>query len=501
MPSHSYVLGIDIGTSGVKALALRNDGIVIAQGNAVLPAPIAVENRREQNAELWWSATVSAIQNTLRELLASGGDSKAIRAIAVDGTSGTIVPVDADLRPLRPGMMYNDARAGEQAERLNETGGQILMRLGYRFNASFSLAKVLWLNENEPDVMDCAACVIHQTDLITCRLSEASPSLSRCLSDESNALKTGYDILERCWPDYLAREGIDASKLPAVHPIGETIGTIGPKMANEFGFSTACRIVGGMTDGTAACAASGARRVGDMNTTLGTTVVWKMLSSSLICDPDGRLYSHRHPGGGFLPGGAGNAGGSGIRAFIQAEPMDMDEHMDRLAQSTATGPPTGSITYPLPSPGERFPFVDPAFEPFTTADTGEEVILYRSCLEGIACIERWGYEIGAQLGAECDGQVWTTGKGAYLDAWMQIRADILNRPVCRAAYPESAFGSALVAAMNAWYGGSWKETADQLIREAYRREPSAEHRRACDEHYGHFREACAKRRSRKNQTA
>jgi xylulokinase len=348
-------------------------------------------------------------------------------------------------------------------------------------------------------MMDHAACVIHQTDFITSRLSKPSVNLGRFLSDESNALKTGYDILERRWPEYLTGAGIDASKLPEVHPIGETIGAIGPEVAEDFGLSRSCRIVGGMTDGTAACAASGARRVGDMNTTLGTTVVWKMISASLVCDPDGRLYCHRHPGGGFLPGGAGNAGGNGIKAFIQDEHKDPDKYMDRLAQSLATGPPTGKISYPLSSPGERFPFVDPEFRPFTTADAHDEAILYRSCLEGIACIERWGYEVGTQLGAACNGEVWTTGKGAYLDTWMQIRADMLDRPVCRASCPESAFGSALVAAMNVWYGGSWEETARHLIRESYRCEPLPDHRQACDDLYARFLEACESRRSRKSE--
>jgi xylulokinase len=393
--------------------------------------------------------------------------------------------------------MYNDGRARKQAERLNEAGAKTLQRLGYRFNASFSLAKILWLHENEPDLMERAFSILHQSDFVTARLSRGSQGGGWCMSDPSNALKSGYDILERRWPDYLSLAGMDTSKFPGVVGIGETMGTLGPEAADTFGLSRTCRIVGGMTDGTAACVASGASRIGDMNTTLGTTVVWKMIASSLVSDPEGRLYSHRHPGGGFLPGGAGNAGGEGLMYFIHDRSGDLDDHLDRLARAGTFWPLTGTISYPLPAPGERFPFVDPEFEPFTTADPDNESMLYRSCLEGIACIERWGYEVGAELGAENTGDVWTTGKGATIDAWMQLRADILNRGVCRAACPESAFGSALVAAMNVWYEGSWEATAVHLIRESFRCEPCPEYRQACDDFYGRFHEVCQSRRSRR----
>jgi sugar (pentulose or hexulose) kinase len=284
------------------------------------------------------------------------------------------------------------------------------------------------------------------------------------------------------------------AKLPQIKEIGQSLGTVSKHVAEDLGLTPACVIVGGMTDGTAGCVASGANRVGDMNTTLGTTIVWKMIASSMVRDPEGRLYSHRHPGGGFLPGGAGNAGGDGLSSFFRVAPGDMPAHLSRLAAGISPGPPTGTITYPLPSPGERFPFVDSNFAPFTTAPKQGEALMYRSCLEGIACIERWGYEVADELGAETGGEVWTTGKGASIDPWLQIRADILNRPVCRTSRPESAYGTALVAAMNVWFDGSWEETAAHFIKESHRCEPNAEYRSACDDQYLRFRKICENRR-------
>jgi sugar (pentulose or hexulose) kinase len=172
----------------------------------------------------------------------------------------------------------------------------------------------------------------------------------------------------------------------------------------------------------------------------------------------------------------------------------MNNRLSELGRELIPKMPSGTITYPLPMPGERFPFVDPGFKPFTTAGNDPQEI-YLSCLEGIACIERWGYEVAADLGADCSGDVWTTGGGAYVDAWMQIRSDILGRPVCRTAFPESAFGSALVAAMAVWYDGSWETAIGELGGEARRWEPRATCRTAYEDHYARFRETCQRRQN------
>ena len=485
------VIGIDIGTSGTKTVVVDTSGYIVARGAASLPSPTVDGPKREQDANLWWEAAADALMAAMADLRRNGGSGTDVAAIAVDGTSGTVVPVDGGLRPLAPGMMYNDARAVDQAARLNVAGASVIERLGYRFNASFALAKILWWAEHAPEIMDRAWRVLHQTDIVTARLMDAGAEGAAAVSDESNALKTGFDILDRCWPDYVADVGIDPALLPEVRPIAAELGTVGPRAAEKFGLSTACRIVGGMSDGTAACVASGAGGIGDMNTTLGTSIVWKVVSSTLVRDPAGRLYSHRHPGGGFLPGGAGNAGGDGIRAFCAPDATQRGPELDTLAARFAAGPPSGTFTYASAVRGERYPFVDPDFEPFSTAPRDDMDALYRSCLEGLAYIERWGYEVAAELGAECDGVVWTTGMGAGIDAWMQTRADALGRPVCRAENPESAFGSALVAAMAAWFDGAWDETTRALVREDLRCDPDPRLRAVWDDHYARFRETCA----------
>ena len=246
--SPSYVLGMDVGTSGVRCLVVDKVGRVVAQGSSPLPAPKVEVLRHEQDAELWWTGTTDALKRTFKDLKANGGRPENILSLCIAATSGTIVPVDETLKPLRLGIMYNDVRAHEEAEQLNTLGEERLVKLGYRFNASFGLAKILWLIQNEPDVMEKAYCVVHQADFITSRLCEAPNRYGMCLSDESNALKSGYDIVARCWPEYISKTGIDMTKLPEIKKIGQPLGTVSKDVAKDLGLNPECVIVGGMTD-------------------------------------------------------------------------------------------------------------------------------------------------------------------------------------------------------------------------------------------------------------
>lgn len=136
---------------------------------------------------------------------------------------------------------------------------------------------------------------------------------------------------------------------------------------------------------------------------------------------------------------------------------------------------------------------DAAFAPFVDPPAATPAECYRAALEGLACIERWGYEIVGELGASLDGTVSTTGVGARYPGWMQLRADFLGRPVRRPQRPESGFGAALVAAMNVWFDGSW-DAASRLVVESFRCEPRPDRRSRCDQQYRAFRAACARRR-------
>jgi len=301
-------IGVDLGTGGVRALAVSAAGEVVAGSAVSLEAARVAdaEGLHEQAPQGWWEATCQALGELMGELKAAGIRAETLRALAVDGTSGTLACLDETGRPLRAAIMYNDARAGEEAEGLNERAGDFCDKLGYRFAASFALAKILWVQRREPEVFAQTARFLHQADFVQgCLSGDFS------LSDYSNALKTGYDLIAEEWPAWIDQfEGV-RERLPRVVAPGTRVGEVGATASARTGLPEGLAVVAGATDGTAGCVASGVRRPGDYNTTLGTTLVFKGISRKPGRHPEELVYSHKLPGGLWLPGAASNTGGDG----------------------------------------------------------------------------------------------------------------------------------------------------------------------------------------------
>jgi sugar (pentulose or hexulose) kinase len=209
-----------------------------------------------------------------------------------------------------------------------------------------------------------------------------------------------------------------------------------------------------MTDGCASQIAAGTVRPGQWNVALGTTLVFKGVANGLIADPDGAVYSHRHPDGGWLPGGASSAGAGALAtAFPDVDPAELD----RMAESLL---PTEMISYPISVPGERFPFIRPDADPFRSRTASSDGELAASLMQGVAFVERLSLSHLADLGADTSGELSFTGGATHSELWTQLRVDVLGRAARLPRHPEAAFGMAVVAAAN---GGTVAETAERMI--------------------------------------
>jgi xylulokinase len=467
MPGHSPVfLGIDVGTGGVRVLAVSEQGEIVAQSAVEFDPTVLApqEGRHEQPPEAWWEAVCRAC-GMLRDALDRAGiPPERLTALSVDGTSGTLVALDAAGRPLRPALMYNDPRATAEADRLNAACGDHCDRLGYQFKSSFALAKIAWLERHEPHVFEKAARFVHQADYIVGRLTGVVD-----VSDYSNALKTGYDLVDERWPDWIDERLGVVDRLPRVVAPGTQVGTVSADAAAATGLPEGMAVVAGATDGTAACLASGARRPGDYNTTLGTTLVFKGISRRICRHPQGLIYCHKLPGGLWLPGAASNTGAEWIAAMFPGEDV---EALDAAAAGRL---PTRCVAYPLVSTGERFPFLCGTAERFFVPEPGDRLERYAACLEGVALVERFAYDVLDEAAgtsacrrsdvadAAAGGRVFSTGGGSRSDIWMQCRADVTGRVLHRPACPESAFGAAILAATGAC-GQELAQTIDSMVR-------------------------------------
>ena len=422
-----FWLGLDLGTSGCRAVAVDARGEPIAEARVGLPAPDCPgPGLAAQEPERWWDAARTVIRAVAREL-----NPRTCAALAVDGTSATLLLCTADGRPLGPALMYNDARAVTAAARIAERAPPESPARG----PTSSLAKLLHLAAAAP--RDTTVLGLHQADWISGRLCGRFGT-----SDWNNALKLGFDAARQVWPDWVTdlirQEVPQGIALPRVLAPGRPIGTLTPTLALDLGLGPATRVLAGTTDSTAAVIAAGARAPGDAVTCLGSTLVLKVVTDRPIAAARYGVYSHRL-GAVWVAGGASNSGGAVLLQHFTLE--ELRTLSDRIDPER----PSGLDYYPLPAIGERFPRADPSLAPRLEPRPTDPARFLHGLLEGLAAVEAEGYRRLESLGAPRPVRVLTTGGGAANPVWMRLRERALGIPVETARHPEAAYGTARLA--------------------------------------------------------
>lgn len=409
----SFRLGLDFGTSGARACAIGEDGAVVHSQR------VDYVNPARQTPQDWRAALLELMGGLPPGIAAD------LQGIALDGTSGTVLLCDDGLAPLSDALMYDDARAHAQAGQLKSLAppGQS--------GALPGLARFLWLAQHVE--AEDGHYFLHQADWLTALLS-GRPGIS----DYHNALKTGYDAGALRWPDWVLALP-HAHLLPEVVAPGSDLGAIRPDIAERFGISPHCRIHAGTTDGNAAFIASGVAEPGVGVTSLGTTLVLKLLSPVRIDAPEFGVYSHRY-GSLWLAGGASNAGAGILRHYFEdARIAELGAYIDPERDSPLD-------YYPLHRPGERFPVNDPQLAPRLEPRPANDAQFLHGLLQGLARIEAAGYAKLEGLGAPPLRRVLTCGGGASNQVWRRIRERSLGVPVGVAGHAEAAYGCALLCA-------------------------------------------------------
>ena len=415
-------VGIDIGTSGIRANAIDDQGMLLGESHQDLPSPSRHGAAIEQDPTIWRDTFVNLLNTLLNSI-----NRHHVCAIAIDGTSGTVLLTDKTGIPLTTALMYNDARAVEQLTRIKQ-----IAPAASPVNAlTAGLPKILWLADQvtHQDV----GHIMHQTDWLCFQLTGIAG-----VSDTNNCLKSGYDPIARQWPDWLNKLPLPRAWFPKVLNPGQPISRIDAMVAQSFGIPPEVMIVSGTTDSTAAIVATGAQQVGDAVTSLGSTLVCKVISDKPVFAPEYGVYSQPY-GVHWLVGGASNSGGAVLRQFFT------DAQMQQLSAQLDPAQPTGLDYYPLPAPGERFPVNDPNLLPRITPRPDSEVTFFQGLLEGIAQIEYNGYRLLHELGAPYPASVRTVGGGAKNAAWTLIRSRLLMTNMFEVDHTEAAYGSAVLA--------------------------------------------------------
>jgi sugar (pentulose or hexulose) kinase len=417
-----FSLGIDFGTSGARAIAIDSEGAIAHQTSVSW-----LENGSSNNSDRWQQGLYQLCEQIPVSLR------QEISAIAFDGTSGTVLLCDERGSPLTEPILYNDRCAGDMVDKIREVapaGHPVL-------SATSSLAKLLWWRDRHPHIWQQSRYLLHQADwlgfLLHGRLG---------ISDYHNALKLGYDPGSEAYPDWLL-QGFSShltQVIPHVVAPGSKIAPVRKTISDRFQFPANCTVCAGTTDSIAAFLASGAQQPGEAVTSLGSTLAIKLLSQQRVDASRYGIYSHRL-GDLWLAGGASNTGGVVLKQYFS------DEEIAKFSRQMSPEPSDLNY-YPLPEPGERFPVNDPNLPPQLEPQPESRLAFFHGILDGIARVEKQGYQLLQQLGATPVKQVYTAGGGASNQNWSQLRQQYLQVPVVASAETEAAYGTALLAMKN-----------------------------------------------------
>ncbi len=395
-----FFLGIDVGTSGIRCC------VIDQQKQPITLEAVSFHPGKQYNPQHWWERLQTLLQRLKNKNLTHN-----IIAVSIDATSGTLLALDKTNKCLGKAIMYfeNPAPASNPCY-------------------SPGLQKALYLKQQHPQLER----IVHQADWIIGKMTGQYQ-----FSDYHNALKSGYDIDKMCWSKQTL-EHFSQQQLAEVYPPGTPLCALSDPVKTHYHFQLDCKIVAGTTDANAAFLASGATKPGEAMTSLGTTLVLKILSPIRIEKKEFGVYSHKI-GDLWLVSGASNCGTGVLKKYFT------DEEIQQMSRELKPDKPTGLSYYPLIGKGERFPENNPEKIACLSPKPPRKQHFFQAILEGISDVESKGYQCLQQLGAPEVTKIFTTGGGCKNKLWQQIRQNKLQIPVQQAEHSEACFGAALLA--------------------------------------------------------
>ena len=490
----SYLIGIDIGTTGAKTLLIDAEGRVLETATVEYPMYTPRPLWAEQDPEDWWRATVESIQQVLAR---SAIDPRSVTGLGLTGQMHGMVMLDGAGRTLRPCIMWNDQRTGPQCDWIMDTVGCERF-LDLTLNPAlpgFTAPKIIWTRDNEPEVYARAAKVLLPKDYIRYRLTGVYATE---VSDASGTVL--LDVSKRSWSrEVLEALDIPAEWMPECLESPSVSGHLTAQSAELTGLPAGLPVVGGGGDQAAGGVGNGIVEPGLVSVTLGTSGVLFAYTAVPHRDPKGRLHTFCHavPGKWHVMGVTLAAGGS-FRWFRDTLGQ-METHVGRLSgvdpyqilTAEASKAPAGceGLLYLPYLSGERTPYPDPNARGvyFGLTLRHDKRHLVRAVLEGVAYSLRDSLELFRELGVPVE-QVRASGGGARSPIWRQILADVFGTELVTINITEGApYGAALLAGVGTGVYASVPEACSATIRIDSRIEPIAANQVRYDEYYAVYR--------------
>ena len=447
MAHEKLLLGLDISTTGAKALLIDGAGQVVSSASTALSLSTPRPLWSEQDPVEWWQGMAASIRQALDQAGAQGSD---VAAIGLTGQMHGLVMLDARGDVLRPAILWNDQRTAAQCDEIRARLGKarLIQITGNDALTGFTAPKILWVQEHEPEVYARCQHILLPKDYIRFRLTE-----TYAMDRAGGSGTILFDLKARTWsPEVLEALGIPAEWLPPTYEGPEVTGTVSAAAAEATGLRAGTPVVGGGGDQSAGSIGVGAVQPGIVAVTLGTSGVVFATTEAPLVEPEGRLqaFCHAVPGRWHFMGVMMSAAGS-LQWYRDSLAPDLS--FDDLTREAGAVPPGGEGLFFLPYlTGERTPYPDPlargAWVGLTVRHTRAH--LTRAVLEGVAFGIKDNFTLIQQAGLGEIRQVRVSGGGAKSPLWRQIMADVLGVELVTVNTTEgAAFGAALLAGVGA----------------------------------------------------
>ncbi len=496
----SYLLGIDIGTTGARAIVVESEtGDVIAGATSEYPMATPQPLWAEQNPHDWWRSTVEAVPRALAAAKATLGGNLEISGVGLSGQMHGVVLLDAEGEVVTPAPIWCDGRSQAECDYITaHVGAARLIELTSNpALVGFSASKLLWLRTHKPAEFERARKFLLPKDYIRYKLTGEFASE---VSDASGTLL--FDVSKRQWSnEMLQLLDLDPALLPPVYESYQVSARVSKDAADVLGLAVGTPVVGGGGDQAAGAVGNGVVRAGLVSSTIGSSGVVFAHSTGPVRDPGGRVHTFCHavPGAWHIMGVTQGAGlslrwfrdevvGELEMAAAQAAGRDIYEVMTAQANQAPAGS-DGLLFLPYLM-GERTPHLDPQARGvwcgLTAAHTRAH--LTRSVLEGVTYSLRDSLEILLEMGLPV-AEIRASGGGGKSSLWRQIQADVFGRAVVTVNAAEGpAYGAALLAGVGTGVWSSVEEACDATVKITSHVQPQTEAQAVYQRYYPLYRE-------------
>lgn len=458
-----YLLGLDIGTSGVKALLISMEGKIISSKTVSYPLKTPHSGWAEQSPYDWWEATVNAI----REIVSNDYiDANQIKGISLSGQMHSSVFLNEKMEVIRPAILWSDTRTSEQCKEIYAKAGGLDQLIHYVSNPAlegFTAPKILWLKENEPENYKKVKYILLPKDYIRYRLTN---ELFTEVSDAAGTLL--FDVIKKRWSTSLLEKlEIDQNLLPPVLNSFDLAGRITKNIAEQTGLKFGTPVVAGGADNACGAVGSGIIQEGRVMVSIGSSGVVLAQTNNPQADQEGRihLFNHACPDSWYMMGVTLSAGMSyeWLQKKLFNRSLDYTK-LDQLAEEIEPGS-EGLIFLPYLY-GERTPHADADARGvyFGISGKHDQRHFIRSVLEGVTFALKDSLELIKDKGVEIK-EIRAIGGGAKSGVWQQILADILGEEINLLNVEEGpAFGAALIAGVGVGVYDSFAEAVNRIIK-------------------------------------